>query len=192
MSESTTGDPTCTCRDSVTAGKTHCPIHQPSAATEDVWLHEYYNEGYKNKPPTEEQAPDRYCVTTADGNCISEDPRCMHQAGEEQAEPVAIKQWRNPSNDMRWMDSIADDRDWASMQGAVRYETRIVFTHPPAPSDGLREEVLETARTALNKGKTDNSLLERYRGALDRISSHDVEEPAQLAHDTLHFKENTK
>lgn len=23
-------------------------------------------------------APDKYCVTTPDGNCISEDPRCMH------------------------------------------------------------------------------------------------------------------
>ncbi|KKN88068.1 hypothetical protein LCGC14_0251400 [marine sediment metagenome] len=52
----------------------------------------------------------------------------------------------------------------------------------------LLNKVWKIARTALDKGKTDNSLLERYRGALDRISSHDVEEPAQLAHDTLHPK----
>lgn len=25
------------------------------------------------------QSPDRYCRTTPDGNCVSEDPHCMHQ-----------------------------------------------------------------------------------------------------------------
>ena len=26
--------------------------------------------------------PDRYCVTTPDGDCVSTDPRCMHQVTE--------------------------------------------------------------------------------------------------------------
>ena len=98
-----------------------------------------------------------------------------------------------------------------------------LFTHPPAPSDGLREALEEItaklieaqaeashghtanaacidqivdaalviARTTLDKGKTGDTLLERYRRALERISEHEVEEPAQIAHDALHPKKST-
>lgn len=34
-------------------------------------------------------APDRYCVTEADGSCSSTDPRCMHQ-------PEPAPRWENP------------------------------------------------------------------------------------------------
>ncbi|KKL56239.1 hypothetical protein LCGC14_2247420, partial [marine sediment metagenome] len=36
-----------------------------------------------------------------------------------------------------------------------------------------------------------DTLLERYRRALERISEHEVEEPAQIAHDALHPKKST-
>ena len=49
----------------------------------------------------------------------------------------------------------------------------------------------EPARTALDKVKTGDTLLERYRRALERISEHEVEEPAQIAHDALHPKKST-
>lgn len=37
-----------------------------------------------NLPPrprrhlVDDDEPDRFCITTPDGNCVSEDPRCMH------------------------------------------------------------------------------------------------------------------
>ena len=94
---------------------------------------------------TEEQAPDRYCVTTADGDCISEDSRCMHQAGVEQAEPVA---WQYKDQEGNWQNC---PETWARRQTAG-YEIRELFAPPPAPSDGLREarlyELLDNLQAA--------------------------------------------
>ena len=53
MSEYRTGDPVCTCRDSVTAGKAPCPIHEPpveskeqEAETVDSLLRKHRNKMY--------------------------------------------------------------------------------------------------------------------------------------------------
>ena len=72
------------------------------------------------------------------------------------------------------------------------YEQLAIWEREQRRRGGNFDVVLrEIARTALIKGKTGDTLLERYRRALERISEHEVEEPAQIAHDALHPKKST-
>lgn len=67
-------------------------------------------------PPSPSQpvaSPDQYCVTEADGNCVSTDPRCMHNAMPAVAAPTpeeAHKKLEKMAQDWRFRNQKFDCR----------------------------------------------------------------------------------
>lgn len=79
--------------------------------------------------------PDAYCVSTEDGACISDDPRCMHhraRVGEREAEPMGYMSPESLAK-LKQHDvmSLVPVQNWADGEYCIA-----VYTAPPAESTG--------------------------------------------------------
>lgn len=85
--------------------------------------------------------PDRYCVSTLDGNCVSNDPRCMHNKNA--TPPVDIKLPEQQIKQAGSDDGAGNCVEPATIEYAKFKAVASALTDNRAKADALLEQVKE-------------------------------------------------
>lgn len=103
---------------------------------------------------TQQPAADGYCVTREDGECVSSDPRCMHN------KPAAVDEaTRRDAERYRWLRDNAgawevsrDQSEWTKCGTGEKYRPRVYFTAFGTGYGGMRLD--DAIDAAMNRANT--------------------------------------